>query len=98
MATLQVGPTRQCHTEYFSGILTDPLLTLAHPQEGGRDGKKTKHKMTANSNLMQQHFAKNCVQATAYKSHKGAPAKGIRPPLVELGKMADQHYIEVNFA
>ena len=31
--------------------------------------------------LLQQYFAKNCKQATAYKS-RGAPARGIRPPQV----------------
>ena len=32
-------------------------------------------------NDKQQHFAKNCKQATAYRS-RGAPARGIGPPPV----------------
>ena len=65
MATLQVAPTRHCHTEQVSGILTWPL-----PQEGGRDGKNQSIKWHANSKLLQQHFAKNCKQATAYTCHE----------------------------
>ena len=45
MATLRAAPTRHRHTEQFSGILTDPILTWPIPQEGGRDGKKPKHQM-----------------------------------------------------
>ena len=46
MATLRATPTRQHHTEQFSGILTHALLTVPSSclkmeggREGGRDGK-----------------------------------------------------------
>ena len=38
MATLQAAPTRHCHTELFSGILTDQYLVIPGPElkrEGG---------------------------------------------------------------
>ena len=47
-----------------------PILTWPSPQEGGRDGKNKSTKWHANSKLLQQHFAKNCKQATSYISHK----------------------------
>ena len=85
MATLRTAPTRHRHTEQFSGILTDQYLPGPYfKREGRRDGKKPKHRKAhkqLNSRLLQQHFAKNCKQATAYKS-RGAPARGIGPPLV----------------
>ena len=44
MATLRAAPpTRHPHTEQFSGILTDALLTEPIPQEGGRG--KPKHEL-----------------------------------------------------
>ena len=78
MATLRVAPTRHCYTEQFSGILSDQYL----PQEGGRGGKKPKHKMARKqqvivTTLCEELQASNCI----YKS-RGAPARGIRPPLV----------------
>ena len=69
MATLQAAPTGHRHTEQFSGILTDPILPSPY-QEGGRDGKNQSTNRHANSKLLQQHFAKNCKQATAYISHE----------------------------
>ena len=80
MATLRAAPTRHRHTEQFSGILTDPILTWPIPQEGGRDGKKPKHKMACKqqaiaTTLCEEMQASNCV----YKS-RGAPARGIGPP------------------
>ena len=68
MATLRAAPTRHRHTEQFSGIITDQYLPGPYlKREGRRDGKNqsTWH---ANSKLLQQHFAKNCKQATAYTS------------------------------
>ena len=73
MATLQAAPTRHRHTEQFSGILTDQYLPGPYlKREGGREGweKNQSTKWHANSKLLQQHFAKNCKQATAYISHK----------------------------
>ena len=58
-----------------------PILTWPILQEEGRDGKNQSTERHTNSKLLQQHFAKNCKQATAYKS-RGAPARGIGPPLV----------------
>jgi len=70
MATLRVAPTRHRHTEQFSGILTEPILTWPLPQEGGRVGKNQSTKWHANSKLLKKHFAKNYKQATAYTSHE----------------------------
>ena len=58
-----------------------PILTWPIPQDGGREGweKNQSTKWHANSKLLQQHFAKNCKQATA---SRGAPARGIGPPPV----------------
>ena len=40
MATLQAAPTRNRHTEQFSGILTNQYLPGPYlKREGGRDGK-----------------------------------------------------------
>ena len=82
MATLRAAPTRHSHNEQFSGILTDPILTWPIPQEGGRDGKKPKHKLARKHQgiataLCEELQASNCV----YKS-RGAPARGIGPPLI----------------
>ena len=80
MATLQATPTRHRHTEQFSGILTDPLLTWPIPQEGGRDGK-TK----AQTGTQTASYCENTLQRTASKQlrmPRGAPARGIGPPLV----------------
>ena len=68
MATLQAAPTRHCHTELFSGILTDQYLVILGPElkREGRVGKNTEQKWQA-SNI---HFAKNCKQGTVYTSHK----------------------------
>ena len=86
MATLQAAPTRHRHTEQFSGILTDPILTQPTPR--GREGwEKPKHKLARKqqaiaTTLCEELQASNCV----YKS-RGAPARGIGPPLVQLGKL-----------
>ena len=84
MATLQAAPTRHRHTEQFSGILADQYLPGPYlKREGGRDGKKPKHKMGRKqvqafaTTLYEELQASNCV----YKS-RGAPARGIGPPLV----------------
>ena len=46
MATLPAAPTRHRHTEQFSEVLTDQYLPGPYlKREGGRDGKKPKHKM-----------------------------------------------------
>ena len=83
MATLRAAPTRHHHTEQFSGILTDQYLPGPYlKREGGRDGKKPKHKMACKqqaiaTTLCEEMQASNCV----YKS-RGAPARGIGPPIV----------------
>ena len=66
MATLQVDPTRHCHTEQFSGILTDQYLPGPYLKREGGKGKNQSTKWYTNSKLLQQHFAKNCKQATGY--------------------------------
>ena len=83
MATLRAAPTRHRHTERFSGILTEQYLPGPYFKREGGMGKNQSTERHANNNskLLQQHFAKNCKQATAYKS-RGAPAKGNGPPLV----------------
>ena len=52
---------------------------LAHTSRGREGGvgknQSTERHANNNSKLLQEHFAKNCKQATAYKS-RGAPAKG----------------------
>ena len=64
-----------------------PILTWPIPQKGGRDGIKPKHKMARKqqaitTTLCKELQASNCI----YKS-QGAPARGIGPPLVQLGKL-----------
>ena len=76
MATVRAAPKRHRHTEQFSGIFPDQYL----PQEGGRDGKKPKHKMARKqlsiaTTLCEELQASKCI----YKS-RDAPARGIRPP------------------
>ena len=81
MATLRAAPTRHHHTEQFSGILTDPILTQPTPR--GREGwEKPKHKLACKqqaiaTTLCEELQASNCI----YKS-QGAPARGIKPPLL----------------
>ena len=85
LATLLAAPTRHRHTEQFSGILTDPILTQPTPR--GREGwEKPKHKLARKqqaiaTTLCEELQASNCV----HKS-RGAPARGIGPPLLQLGK------------
>ena len=50
-----------------------------------------------NSKLLQQHFAKNCKQATEYISHELPLLEASGPPSI-AGETADQHCFEVNFA
>ena len=83
MATLRAAPTRHRYTDQFSGILTDQYLP-AHTSRGRKkmDGKKPKYKMARKqqaiaTTLCEELQACNCV----YKS-RGAPARGIGPPLV----------------
>ena len=71
MATLRAAPTRHRHTEQFSGILTDPILTWPIPQEGGRDGKKPKHKLARKqqaiaTTLCEELQASNCLEASGH--------------------------------
>ena len=66
MATVRAAPKRHRHTEQFSGILPDQYLT----QEGGRDGKKPKHKMARKqqaiaTTLCEELQASKCIY---YKS------------------------------
>ena len=70
MATLQAAPTRHRHTEQFSGILADQYLPGPYLKREGGMGKNQSTKWYANSKLLQQHFTKNCKQATAYISHE----------------------------
>ena len=83
MATLRAAPTGHSHNEQFSGILTNQYLPGPYlKREGGRDGKKPKHKMARKqqaiaTTLCEELQASNCV----YKS-QGAPARGIGPPIV----------------
>ena len=66
MAAVRAAPKRHRHTEQFSGILPDQYL----PQEGGRDGKKPKHKMARKqqaiaTTLCEELQASKCIY---YKS------------------------------
>ena len=70
MATLRVVPTQHRHTEQFSGILTDQCLPGPYLKREGGMGKNQSANGHTNSKLLQQHFAKNCKQATVYISHK----------------------------
>ena len=55
MATLRAAPTGHCHTEQFSGILTDKYLPGPYlKREGGREGGIGKTK------------AQNGMQAASY--------------------------------
>ena len=73
MATLRVAPTRHRHTEQFSGILTDQYLPGPYLKREGGMGKNQSIKWYANSKLLQQHFVKNCKQATGH-INPGCPA------------------------
>ena len=85
MATLQVAPTRHCNTEQFGGILTNQYLPtntyLAHNSRGREGWEKTK----AQNAMQTASYCNNTLRRTAsncvYKS-RGAPARGIGPPLV----------------
>ena len=80
MATLRAAPTRHRHTEQFSGILTDQYLPGPYLQREGGMGKNQGTKWHANHKLLQKHFAMNCKQATAYKSHMEPLLKALGPP------------------
>ena len=70
MATLRVTPTKHRDTEQFSGILSDQYLPGPYLKREGGMGKNQSTNWHTNSKLLQQHFAKNCKQATAYISHE----------------------------
>ena len=71
MATLQAAPIRNRHTEQFSGILTNQYLPGPYlKKEGGVEKTKAQNGTQTASYILQQHFAKNCKQATAYTSHE----------------------------
>ena len=97
MATLRATPTRHCHNELFSGILTDQILNWPETKMGGRVGKKHCTKMATKARLQQIHFAKNCRQATANTSHEVPSLKASGHPSI-AEKSAGQHCIKANFA
>ena len=70
MATLLLASTRHRHTEQFGGVLTDQYLPGPYLKREGGLGKNQSTKWHTNSKLLQQLFAKNCKQATAYISHE----------------------------
>ena len=86
MATLQAAPTRHCHIELFSGILTNQYLVILGPElkREGRVGKKKTEKKWQASNkaiantLCKDLQARNCVYRS--QSTLAAPAGGIGPP------------------
>ena len=86
MATLQAAPTRHCHIELFSGILTNQYLVILGPElkREGRVGKKKTEKKWQASNkaiantLCKDLQARNCVYRS--QSALAAPAGGIGPP------------------
>ena len=96
MATLRAAPTRHCHSEKFSGILTDQYLSGPYLKREGGMGKNQSTKRHANSKLLQQHFTKNCKQATANICHKVPLLEASATPSI-VGETADQHCFEVNF-
>ena len=55
-------------------------------QEGGTDGKNQSTNWHANSKLLQEHFAKNCKQATVYISHEVPLLEASGHLLLQLGK------------
>ena len=69
MATRLAAPTRHCHTELFSGILTNQHILGPELRAGGL-GKKTQHKKWQACNkaiaktLCDELQANNCI----YKS------------------------------
>jgi len=74
-----------------------PTTYLAHTSRGREEWENPKHKLAHKQQaiaitLSKELQASNCV----YKS-RGAPARGIEPPLYSWGT-ADQHCFEVNFA
>ena len=70
MATLRAAPTRRCHTEQFSGILTDKYLPGPYlKREGGREGwEKPKHKMACKQQAIDKHFGLGDLQFRPYTS------------------------------
>ena len=76
-----------------------PTTYVAHTSRG-REGGMGKNQGTnwhANSKLLQQHFAKNWKQATAYISLEVPLLEALGPPDIAV-ETADQHCFEVNFA
>ena len=65
MATLRAAPTRHCHTEQFSGILTDQYLPGPYlKREGGREGwEKTK----AQNGMQTAIYCNTTLRRTARK-------------------------------
>ena len=56
MTTLRAAPTRHCHTEQFSGILTDHYLPSPYPKREEGMGKP-KHKLARKQQAI-GHFGK----------------------------------------
>ena len=63
MATLRAAPTGHRHTEQFSGITN---TYLADTSRGGGGDERWEKNKAQNVTQLQQHFAKNCKQASAY--------------------------------
>ena len=76
-----------------------PTQYLPSPhQEGGRDGKNQSTNWHANSKLLQQHFAKNCKQATAYISHEVPLLEASGHPYYSWGNSWPAHIVtNINF-
>ena len=84
-STLQAAPTRHCHIELYSGILTNQYLVILGPElkREGRVGKNTEQKWQASNKaiantLCKELQARNCVYRS--QSVLAAPAGGIGPP------------------
>ena len=97
MATLRATPTRHCHTEQFSGILTDQYLPgLSLKREGGMGKTKAQNDTQTTSycinNLQRTASKQLCIQVTrcCCQRHWATPSMA--------GKTADQHCFKVNFA
>ena len=83
MATLRVAPTRHRHTEQFSGILTEQCLPGPYlKREGGRDGKKPKHKLARKQQAIATLLCEELQASNSVYKSRGAPARRIGPPLV----------------
>ena len=68
MVTLQVARTRYCHTELFSGILTNQYLPCPEKKREGWE-KHSTQMASKQQGYSKDNLARNRKQTTVYTSH-----------------------------